>query len=361
MAASWTITGPDSTLYTVTTDVTTTYSAVITGAVTDEIFGTFNMPGFAVELTRADLQTKATAEGLYAVTGYPAISFPQLATTAYSVSYTLAAPGFRDYPMQVPIPVNSAFPVNPLLVAPMRRLPVRLQGRVVFDANGQSVPGISVISVDNPNPPSPPPPPPIPHSMLLRSPLYAAHPKGAPVQSVTLSQTGNATLTQPAVAGTTTLALSSTTGLTGPAFVQIMSPDLVLIEYALVVSVGPAAGQVNLATPLNRSYGTGAASTINFVTAALAGSAAQLLADPNIGDGILVADALLGATTVVVDDGAAAVEYHEIGAVTDSMGYYAFNGVGRVQELFLQANGVTPPTAWMIEFDQPTNVVDFRI
>jgi hypothetical protein len=359
VAASWTITGADSTLYTVLTDVTTTYSAVITGAVTDELFGAFNMPGFTVQLARTDLQTKATAEGLYAITGYPALSFPQLATTAYSVSYTLVAPGFRDFPMQVPIPVNSSFPVTPLLVAPMRRLPVRLQGRVVLDSNGAPVVGASVISVDNPNPPSPPPPPPIAHSMLLRSTLYAAHPLNAPVQAVTLTQTGNATLTQPAVAGATALALSSTTGLTGPAFVQIMSPDLTLIEYALVASLGPASGQVNLTTPLNRSYGT--TSTINFVTAALAGSAAHLLADPNIGDGILVADALLAATTVVVDDGAAAVEYHEIGAITDSMGYYAFNGVGRVQELFLQANGVTPPTSWMIEFDQPTNIVDFRI
>ncbi len=360
MAASSTITGVDGTVYTVTTDVTTHYWAVITGAVTDEIFGTFNMPGFAVELTRDDLQTKTTAQGLYALTGRPTLSFPQLATTAYSVSYTLTAPGFRDYPMQVPIPVNSAFPVN-ALGAPMRRLPVRLQGRVVSDATGLAVVGASVISVDNPNPPSPPPPPPIAHSMLLRSPLHAVHPINTPVQAVTLTQTGSAALTQPAAAGTTTLVLNTTSGLTGSAFIQIMTPDTLLVEYAVVASTGPAPGQVNLATPLNRSYGVGTASAVNFVTAALSGSAAHLLADPNIGDGILVADALFTAGTVVVDDGAAAVEYHELGAVTDNMGYYAFNGVGRVQELFLQANGATPPTPWMIEFDQPVNVVDFRI
>jgi len=360
VATSWTITGVDNTLYTVTTDTTTSYYAVITGAVTDEIFGTFNMPGFAVELTRDDLQTKVTVEGLYALTGRPVLSFPQLASTAYSVSYTLAAPGFRDYPMQVAIPVNSAFPVS-APGAPMRRLPVRLQGRVIFEANGQPVIGASVISVDNPNPPSPPPPPPIPHSMLLRSPLYAAHPVGAPVQAITLTQTRTAQLTQPASAGTTTIVLNTTSGLTGTAFIQIMTPDSTLVEYALVTSMGPTPGQVTLATPLNRSYGAGVASTINFVTAALSGSAAHLLADPNIGDGILVADALLTASTVVIDDGTAAVEYHEIGAVTDSMGYYAFNGVGRVQELFLQANGATPPTPWMIEFDQSTNIVDFSI
>jgi hypothetical protein len=360
VASSWTISGVDGTLYTVVTDVTTIYSAVITGAVTDEIFGTFNMPGFAVELTRDDLQTKATAEGLYALTGRPALSFPHLATTAYAVSFTLAAPGFRDYPMQVKIPVNSTFPISAPGAA-MRRLPVRLQGRVVSDATGQPVTGASIVSVDNPNPPSPPPPPPIAHSMLLRSPLYSVHPVGAPVQAVTLAQTGSAQLTQPAATSSTTVLLSTTSGLSGPAFIQFMTPDTVLVEYALVASVGPAPSQVTLATPLNRSYGTGTASTINFVTAALSGSAAHLLADPNIGDGILVADTLLTASTVVVDFGAAAVEYHEIGAVTDSMGYYAFNGVGRVQELFLEANGVTPPTPWMIEFDQPTNIVDLSI
>jgi hypothetical protein len=329
--------------------------------VTDEIFGTFDMPGFAVELTRNDLQSKATPEGLYALTGYPALSFPRLASNSYTVNYTLAAPGFRDYAMQVTIPVNAAFPVSAQGVQ-MRRLPVRLQGRVVSDSTGLPLTGATIVSVDNPNPPSPPPPPPVPHSMLLRSPLYAAHAVGAPVQAVALTQTGTAQLAQPAAAGTTTIFLNTTSGLSGSAFVQIMTPDTTLVEYATVASMGPVTGQVNLNTPLNRSYGIGpAVSTVNFVTAALAGTAAHLLADPNIGDGILVADALLTATTLAIDYGAPAVEYHEVGAVTDSMGYYAFNGVGRVQELFLEANGATPPTPWMIEFDQSINIVDFSI
>jgi hypothetical protein len=361
VASSWTISGADGTLYTVTTDVTTTYSAVIRGAVTDEIFGSFNMPGFAVELTRDDLQSKSMPEGLYGVSGRPALSFSKLASTSYTVNYTLAAPGFRDYAMQVTIPVNATFPVN-AQGAMMRRLPVRLQGRVVSDTSGLPVTGGTVVSADNPNPPSPPPAPPVPHTMLLRSTLYAAHAVGAPVQAVALTQTGTALLAQPAAAGTTTVFLNTTIGLSGTAFIQIMTPDNVLVEYATVASMGPATGQVNLATPLNRSYAVGAtASTVNFFTAALAGTAAHLLADPNIGDGILVADALLTASTLVIDDGTPAVEYHEVGAVTDSMGYYAFNGVGRVQELFLQANGATPATPWMIEFDQPTNIVNFSI
>jgi hypothetical protein len=234
---------------------------------------------------------------------------------------------------------------------------VRLQGRVVLDSNGQPAPGALILSVDNPNPPSPL----TSHSMLLRLPLYAAHPVGTPVQAAALAATGSTTLAMPAKAGTTTILLKATSGLSGSAFVQIGTPDATLVEYATVTTLGPAVGQVNLSTPLNRSYSavTGA-TTVNFVTAASTGPVAHLLADPNIGDGILVADALLTATTLVIDTGAAA-EYYEVGAVTNSMGYYSFNGVGRVQELFLEANGSIPPIPWMIEFDRPINIVDFKI
>lgn len=360
MSTSWTITANDGLLYTVVTDVTTTYWAVITGAVTDEILGTFNSPAFTVALTRTDLQTKTTAQGLYAVTGYPTRSFPKLSSTSYTVDLTLEAPGFRNYPLSVTIPTNTSFPVSAPAVA-MRRLPVRLQGRVVLDATGLPVAGALVLSVDNPSPPSPPPPPPIPHAMLLRSPLYAVHAVNATVQAVTLTATGTAQLSQAVNAGTTTVTLTTTAGLTGSAFLQIKTPNTVLVEYAVVKSLGPQPGEVVLATPLNRSYGAGAATVVTFVNAAPAGSAAHLLLDADAGDGIVVADQLLTGSTLAIDEGTAAVEYHELGAAADSNGYYAFDGVGRVQELFLQANGTGTPVPWAIEYDYATNVVDIRI
>ncbi len=360
MSASWTITANEL-LYTVVTDVCTTYSAVITGAVTDEILGGFDAPAFTVVTARTDLQGKATAQGLFAVTGYPALSFPRLSSTGYTVDLTLEARGFRNYPLPVTIPKNATFPVSAPNVA-MRRLPVRLQGRVVLDATGQPVAGALVLSVDNPNPPSPPPPPPAAHSMLLRSPLYYAHAINAPVEQVTLTSAGSALLNQAAPAASTTLMLNTTAGLTGSAFVQIETPSLSLVEYAVVASVGPQPGQVVLKNPLNYSYGAGTATTVNFVTATPGGSAAKLLLDTNSGDGILVADGLLKVNTLVIDVGNPAVtEYHEVGAVADNNGYYAFNGVGRVQELFLQANSTGTPVSWVIEFDKATNVVNFRI
>ena len=355
MGTNWTITGIDDTLYTVVTDTTTTYSAVIVGSVTDEILGSFYASGFEVVVVRPDLQSKTTGQGLYAITGYVSKSFPNLATTSYTVKFTLEVPGFRDYPLQVTIPVNATLPVTAPAAA-MRRLPVHLQGRVVSDATGLPVAGTQVVAVDNPVPP----PPPVPHTLLLRSPLYAAHASNAPVQAVTLTNVGSAQLTQPAKGGTATLQLNNTTGLTGPAFVQIKTPDGVLVEYALVSSVGPAPGLVTLATSLNRSYAAGAATVVTFVTEAPSGGAAHLQIDTNAGDGILVADTLVSASPVAVDYGNPGVEYHELGAVTDSNGYYGVDGVGRIQELFLQAAGTTM-VPWMIEFDQAVNVVDFRI
>jgi hypothetical protein len=359
----WSITVNDY-LYEVVDDRSSVYTVIITGAVTDEILGNLYEPAFSVEVARNDLQSKTTAQGLYAISGYVNASFPKLGAITYTINFTLRAPGFRDYPLQVTLPVvDPVFPM-PAPAAAMRRLPVRLQGRVVLDASGAPVSGATVITVDNPNPPSPPPPPPIPHTMLLRSPLYFHHAVNTTVQQVSLAIAGTAKLTQPAAGGSTSLLLDNTTGLSGAAFVQLATPSLTLVEYATVKGFGSQPGEVLLNNPLNRSYAPGTASTVQFVTATTTGPVSKLLLDADSGDGLLVADQLLEVATLVVDDGSPVVEYHEGGALSDSNGYYAVNGIGRVQQIFLRANPLTPGTPvipWAIEFDQAVNVVDFRI
>jgi len=363
LSASLTIT-VDNTTYSVVDDRATFYDVVIQGAVTDEIAGSFNAPGFSVETARADLQSKTTQQGLYGVAGYPNLSFPKLATTSYTVNLTLQAAGYQDYALAVTIPVNAIFPVTAPGAA-MRRLPVRLQGRVVVDATGLPAAGAQVVSVDNPNPPSPPPPPPVPHTNLLRSPLYLAHAAGAQAQLVTLTTTGTAQLTLAAAAGATTVTFNTTAGLSGSAFIRFATPSQTLVEYAQAHGPGLAAGQIVLRNGLNRSYGAGAGTDVRFVTATPAGSASSLLIDADAGDGVLVTDQLFQSGTLVVDGGSPAlVEYHELGAVADGNGYYGFEGVGRVQQLFLRANPATPGTPvlpWAIEFDQPINVVDLQV
>ena len=349
-------------VYTVVGDCVTKYVAVIVGAASDEILGAFNAIDFAVSTERKDLQSKTTQNGLYAISAYPDTSFPKLGSQSYTVDFTLSALGFRDIPLSVTLPAGATLPV-PAPSAAMRRLPVRLQGRVVSDATGLPVAGIDIRAVDNPNPPSPPSPPPVPHTLLLRSPLSFDHAATTTVQQVTLTVTGSAQLTQAAAAGSTSIQLDNTAGLGGSAFVRLVSSDFARIEYVTVTDIGPQSGLVTLSNPLNRTYLAKTDTIVQFVTATLTGTAAQLLLDANVGDGVVVADQLLEVSTVAVDSGAL-VEYHELGALTDANGYYAADGIGRVQQLFLRPNSGTPGApivAWVIEYDRAVNVVNFRI
>jgi hypothetical protein len=346
--------------YTVVEAGRTWFGALITGTLVDEIFGDFNTPGFAVQTSRNDLGAVATENGLYAVTGYRGQSFPQVTPTTYEVNLVLSAPGFQDLPVQVTILPSATFPV---VVPPvvMRRLPVRIQGRVVSDTTGAPIQGASVLSVNNPTPP--------PNSFVLtlRSPLYSPHALPVSVQKVTMTSTGSATLTSDANGGASVLNLSTRTGLAAGSIVQVANVSLTLVEYGVVDHLGPgaagAAGQVFLRNALNRTYLAGAATTVQFVNPTAVGAAVPLTADADAGDGVLLASALLSVATVAVDPGAADVEYHEIGALTDSEGYYGLDGMGRVKEIYLQASqgASTQVQEWFVEYDQAVNVVDFQL
>jgi hypothetical protein len=343
--------------FTVVDDVTTSYWAVITGGATDEIFPTLAAPGFAVELERSDMATKALPNGLYALTGYPAQSFPHLATTSYTVDYVLTAPGFRDLPVTVTIPVAAIFPVSAPATA-MRRLPVRIQGRVVSNTTRLPIGGASIVSID-------PTPPPGVHTTALRSPLYFAHASGATIQTVTIAPAASGVLTQPVVGGDQVLNLSVRTGLSVNSIVRLSSGTGALLEYAVVDHLGPGAasapGQVFLRNGLNCSYAV-AGTAVDFVAATPVGGAAALSADADAGDGILLASVLFSGT-VAIETGTALAEFHGVGALSGSDGYYGLDGMGRVQQLFLQATqgALKSNVDWFVEYDQPLNLVDFRL
>jgi hypothetical protein len=348
----------NSEVYTVVDAGTTVYWAVITGAATDEIFGTFSAPGFALELNRSDLGPKALTNGLYAITGYPNLSFPQLATTSYVVNYVLSAPGFRDLPVTLTIPVNAIFPVIAPATA-MRRVPVRIQGRVVSSTTRLPISGASIVSIDDPaSPPSV-------HTSALRSPLYFAHASGVAAQQVSIAVTGSAVLTQSVTGGDQVLNLSTRTGLAAGSVIRLTNGGGVLLEYAVVDHLGPGAastpGQVFLTNAVNRSYAV-AGTAVDFVSATPTGGGATLSADANAGDGVLLASQLFS-QTVAIESGTPLAEIHEVGALSDSQGFYGLDGIGRVQEIFLQASqGTAKATAdWYVEYDAALNIVDFRL
>jgi hypothetical protein len=347
-------------LYTVVDDCTTSYLAILTGSVTDEILGELYAPEFTVDTGRADLPSKTTANGLFAVTGYPDQSFPHHSSTTYTVSLELKAPGFRDLRITQPILAGAAFPV---IVPPavLRRLPVRIQGRIVNDLTRAPIPGALVLSVDNPTTP------PVIHTTALRTPLHFDHASGTAAQLVTVTVVGGSSLNADVSAGDKVINLLARTGLGPNSIVQLSNASQVKVEYGVVDHLGPGApalpGQVFLRNALNRSFLQGLATTVQFVTAAPVGGPATLATDANAGDGVLLATQLLNGAALVVDSGTLTAEYHEVGALSDSDGYYRLDGMGRVQEIFLQGSqgALQQKIGWFIEYDHATNVVDLRL
>ena len=343
--------------YTVVDDCTTTYWAIITGAVTDEILGEFYAPDFTVETGRPDLPSKTTGNGLFVVTGYPDQSFPNHSSITYPpLTLQLKAPGFREFTLLVPMPAGAPFPIEITPSPQLRRLPVRIQGRIVNDLTRAPIPNAVVLSVDDPLAP------PLVHTMALRTPLYFDHLNTTAVQLVNLGAAGGANLSADVAAGDQVLNLSTLAGLSIGALVRLSSAAGVSVEYGVVVSLSPGVpNQAFLSNRLNRSYAM-AATTVHFFNATPVGGVANLAADANAGNGVLVANQLLSGTTLVVDTGSLA-EYHEIGALTDGDGYYGLDGMGRVQEVFLQASqgALQQTVGWFIEYDNAINVVDLRL
>ncbi len=343
-------------VYTVVDDCTISYQAIITGALTDEVFGDFTEPEFTVTVSLPGLNPRAATNGLYVVAGYPEQAFPQLNSTSYPLTLGFTAPGFRPATLPVTVPMNATFPV-PAGPLALRRLPVRIQGRVVTDTLPRTpVAGALVHSLDNPHAPSI-------HPTVLRSPLYFPHASAAPVQAAALTAAGNSTLASAAPAATQVLNLNGRASLAPGALVRLSSAAGVVVEYGVVDHLGPgapAAGQVFLTNPLNRSYPTG--TPADFFTTAPTGPSGALLTDADAGDGVLLANLLFSGVTLAVDAGAPTVEYHELGALTDSNGFYSLDGIGRVQDLVLQVNSsATAIVDWYLEYENAINLVDFRI
>jgi hypothetical protein len=345
--------------YTVENDCTTNYWALMTGSVTDEIFGTLYAPGLTVETGRPDLPSKVMSNGLFAITGYPQWSFPEINPTTYHVYLTFQAPGFRTAQSKVTITQTTTFPMPPINVT-MRRLPVRIQGRTVNANTRAPLAGALVLSIDDPVTP------PAVHTTALRSPLYFSHLNGAPAQNATMAVTGGTTLQSDSGAGTQVIELVSRTGLAAGSIIQLSNASKTVVEYGVVDHLGPgpaaSAGEVYFRNALNRSYPK-ASTTVQFVTATLTGGATTLSTDANAGEGVVLASRLLNGTTLVLDSGNPTEEYHEVGALSDADGYYGLDGMGRVQEIFLQAaqGGLQQTVGWFIEYDQPINLLDFRL
>jgi hypothetical protein len=151
-------------LYTVVEDLTSLFRVVVSGRVRDAIDGDPLRAGFRVGTSRRELVARTLPDGLFAVAADPALAFPSDAA-AYDFELEVSAPGYRPETVAVPVPPASTFPLAPLDVS-LRRLPVRVQGRVVRAAGGDPVAGARVTVQ-------------APEVLALHAPLAFAHGAGA--------------------------------------------------------------------------------------------------------------------------------------------------------------------------------------
>jgi hypothetical protein len=323
------------------------YSACIIGSLIDETAGTPLIEAPEITVTAPPgIGVNLAPGGLFALVCYADIILPKLATTAYNVTFTLAAADFRSQTVTATIPAGAALPFT-LPPIPLRPLTVRLQGRVVKDADRTAIAGAAV-NVTSAN------------VIALRSPAYFDHASGIAIDAVTLAPSGAATsLASSAEGGAITLTLASTAGLAAGQILQI-GPDL-NADFAAIAAMGPGAAQVSLANAINSTIPAGA--TVQPVSATPSGGSSALTRDANSGDGLLLVSGSLSSPVIRITDGAQ-TEYHLTGALTDANGYYFFNGIGGVQTLDLTsgAAGFSNLTRTVaVSWNNPANLVDFRL
>lgn len=349
-------------IYTVVGDLTKVSRALVVGRVEDELTGEPPQGSVTVRTTKAGVSVKVLRDGMFCLAGQAARVFPQLATTGGELDLVITAAGYRGWSEVIAIPQNANLPVS-LLPVQLRRVPVRLQGRVVKDTSGRPpIPGAKVLAVGGPSA--------FEHAVALRSPLYFAHAKGADVQECQFTPSGSPLqLVSAAPAKSRTLTLSRRTGLAVNDVLRFGAE--IGVEYASVESLDalPAdlnlPGRVTLRNALHRSYAVNA--EVQKVTTSMVGAVLHLAQPADAGDGLALLDAPTNAEALAIESAAAPVaEYHALGALTDEDGYYHLNGIARVGVVELEASalGFAPmpnPVAWTLNYKQPVNIVNFRL
>ncbi|HEY3341885.1 MAG TPA: hypothetical protein VGK81_07695, partial [Anaerolineae bacterium] len=129
------------------------YQALVRSQALDETTGQPLRARFTAVPDHPFARGKTAPDGLFCLMGYLSQVLPDHATTAAVLTLTLRASGFRDQPVSVNVPAGAPLPVVEPLVS-LRRVPVRLMGRITTDDSARSpIAGASVISVIDPGSP----------------------------------------------------------------------------------------------------------------------------------------------------------------------------------------------------------------
>jgi hypothetical protein len=347
-------------VYTVVEDLVTRFQVIFVGNVLDEITGKGLSVPFSVTVDREDLLCRTTAEGLFCIATDVDAVFPDLTIASPAIQMTVQADGYREQSQMIAFSPNPVFPV-PVATLDLRRLPVRLQGRVNQEAGANPpIPDAKIMTAA-----------PGAKTALLRAPVWLDHPIGSIVRARPLNAVALAPpreLAAPLSRGQPTLLINNRSGLAAGQILRIGSA--VLGQFAIVQSVSPTPanlavpGEITLELPPNRSFPK--KTPIDVFTKGGAGAARQLTRSADPGDGVLLLDGTLSAATIEIVDPLRPSEYHALGALTDTDGYYACDGIGVVAALHLKASAtgfMTPaaPVSRILNYKQQTNIVDFRL
>ena len=314
-------------------------------------------PVVTVTTSRSDVSA-TVIDADFCLTADAAVAFPAPAT----IGITLSAPGFAPVTTVVMID-PAAIPVTIGTIA-LRPHPVRLQGRVVAAGTGVALPGARVLAIDDPSVTTPPPV----HTLALSRPLNRPHPAGTTIDLVAVTGSGPPlALAQPAPLGDSELSLSDRSGLVADGVLGIIPTAAGdYVEYAQIVDPGPSPqntpGTVALHDPLTLSLSSTAAVSLLSTSIGGAGTGTSL-ADASVSGDAIVAAAAVVSGLLCLDPGTNQ-EYRSVGAVCDTNGYWALDGVGHVASLWLGAEAAGYQSANQliaVPFGAPVTFLDFKL
>lgn len=342
--------------YTVVDDTTDRFYALVFGLLSDAVAGQ-PISAFTVTCDHPQINARRAAPGIFVLSGKLERVFPDR-TANYTVNLSISAPTYRPLTRSIVVYPSTTLPLD-LGELTLLPLPVSLRGRVT-EANGSGAPiaGARVRLVDDPNPP-----PATEHPLALSQPLALDHPVGTTVRECQLTPLGLPRhVVFAARAGVTTLALDDLSGLAPGNLLRFGTG-----EYNFVSAVGsPRPYEITLRYPLQTAQSAGALARQIAVTIPFGGASAQLTQPAASGDGLLILDAALDVDAIEVDS-AAAVEDRAVGVLTDADGFYRWDGITRLQSLWLDATatGFSPlasPVRHVVVYDVgAANVVDFAL
>ena len=303
------------------------------GAVTDDADGRPVAPPWRAQVDEPLLDASDHAGG-YALAGDPGVALTDT-SVAHPLAVAITVTGYHPAAATVTIPAAPVLPVNTPIA--LRRLPVRLSGRVLAAATDTPVPGAAV-ALTGPALPLPA------RALLLSPPLAAALTAAASLQGRAINPVASPVAiktARAAAAATIEITLDDVQNLAATQLLRIGPPERA--HWVRIAAV--TATSVRLTMPLALSVRDGDPAA-PFTLGAVAGPAAAPIGDAFAGEGVVIVDAAATGPVIAVTDGALPLRFHDLGVIAGPGGDYAIAGLARLASLRLTitAAGFTSQT-----------------